>query len=83
MCQPRQRLFLIDTFGFIFRAFHARGRQAVASMRTSTGIPTEAVYIFNNMLRKLTVTDKPDYSAAVFESAVPIWATSVVWAFQA
>jgi hypothetical protein len=51
---PRQRLFLIDTFGFIFRAFHARGRQAVASMRTSTGIPTEAVYIFNNMLRKLT-----------------------------
>jgi 5'-3' exonuclease len=49
---PRQRLFLIDTFGFIFRAFHARGRQAVASMRTSTGTPTEAVYIFNNMLRK-------------------------------
>jgi DNA polymerase-1 len=68
---PRQRLFLIDTFGFIFRAFHARGRQAVASMRTSTGIPTEAVYIFNNMLRKLTAAYKPDYIAAVFESAGP------------
>ena len=68
---PRQRLFLIDTFGFIFRAFHARGRQAVASMRTSTGIPTEAVYIFNNMLRKLTAAYKPEYIAAVFESAVP------------
>jgi DNA polymerase-1 len=68
---PRQRLFLIDTFGFIFRAFHARGRQAVASMRTSTGIPTEAVYIFNNMLRKLTAAYKPEFIAAVFESAGP------------
>ncbi len=67
----RPRLFLIDTFGFIFRAYHARARQAAAPMRTSTGIPTEAVYIFNNMLRKLTSAYKPEYIAAVFESSVP------------
>ncbi len=69
MAHPR--LFLIDTFGFIFRAYHARARQAAAPMRTSTGIPTEAVYIFNNMLRKLTAAYKPEYIAAVFESSVP------------
>jgi 5'-3' exonuclease len=34
-------------------------------------VPTEAVYIFNNMLRKLTGTYKPEYMAAVFESLGP------------
>ena len=37
-------------------------------MRTSTGLSTEAVFIFNNMLRKLTRTYEPDYMVAVFES---------------
>ncbi len=68
---PRPRLFLIDTFGFIFRAYHARARTAAPTMRTSTGLPTEAVYIFTNMLRKLTAAYKPEYIAAVFESSGP------------
>lgn len=68
---PAPRLFLIDSFGFIFRAFHARARQATALMRTSSGVPTEASFIFNNMLRKLTAAYKPEYMAAVFESAGP------------
>ncbi|HXN49285.1 MAG TPA: hypothetical protein VN893_21715, partial [Bryobacteraceae bacterium] len=67
----RPRIFLIDTFGFIFRAYHARGRMAAPSMRTGAGVPTEAVYIFNNMLRKLTAAYKPEYIASVFESAGP------------
>jgi DNA polymerase-1 len=37
-------------------------------MRTTTGIPTEAVLIFNNMLRKLSKTFAPRYMAAIFES---------------
>jgi len=65
---PNQRLFLIDTFGFIFRAYHARARSGVPPMRTSTGLSTEAVYIFNNMLRKLEKQYHPPYIAAVFES---------------
>lgn len=67
--QPR--LFLIDSFGFIFRAYHARARSGAPPMRTSTGLSTEAVYIFNNMLRKLAKTYQPEFAAAVFESAVP------------
>ncbi len=68
---PRPRLFLIDTFGFIFRAYHARARMPAPTMRTSTGLPTEAVYIFTNMLRKLTAAYEPEFIAAVFESAGP------------
>src|SRR5437773_11498161 len=40
-------------------------------MRTSTGLSTEAVFIFTNMLRKLAKTYKPEYIAAVFESIGP------------
>ena len=68
---PRPRLFLIDSYGFIFRAYHARARTGAPPMRTSTGLSTEAVFIFTNMLRKLAKTYKPEYIAAVFESLGP------------
>lgn len=67
----QKKLFLIDAFGFIFRAYHARARSGAPPMRTSTGISTEAVYIFNNMLRKLNKQFDPPYIAAVFESGQP------------
>jgi DNA polymerase-1 len=68
---PQKRLFLIDTFGFIFRAYHARARTGAPPMRTSIGLSTEAVYIFNNMLRKLAKQYGPEFIAAVFESSAP------------
>jgi len=37
-------------------------------MRTTTGIPTEAVLIFHNMVRKLRAAYQPEYIAAIFES---------------
>src|SRR5579884_3045928 len=67
----RPRLFLIDSFGYIFRAYHARARTGAPPMRTSTGLSTEAVYIFHNMLRKLQQAYHPEYVAAVFESGKP------------
>src|SRR5258705_3415707 len=67
----QKRLFLIDTFGFIFRAYHARARSGAPPMRTGAGVSTEAIFIFNNMLRKLTKTYKPSSIAAVFECAGP------------
>jgi len=68
---PRPRLFLIDSYGFIFRAYHARARTGAPPMRTTTGLSTEAVFIFTNMLRKLAKTYKPEFIAAVFESLGP------------
>ena len=37
-------------------------------MRTTTGISTEAVFIFHNMVRKLRASYQPEYIAAIFES---------------
>jgi DNA polymerase-1 len=68
---PVPRLYLIDTFGFIFRAYHARARSGAPPMRTASGLSTEAVFIFHNMLRKLMTSFKPDYIAAIFESSAP------------
>lgn len=67
----RPALYLIDCFGFIFRAYHARARSGAPPMRNADGLSTEAVYIFHNMLRKLVATHSPDHIAAVFESAEP------------
>jgi len=61
------RIFLIDSYGFIFRAFHARARMQAPPMRTTTGLPTEAVLIFHNMLKKLSKTFAPQHMAAIFE----------------
>ena len=77
------RLFLIDAFGLIFRAYHARARSGAPPMRTSSGIPTEVSFIFINMLRRILSAQKPDYLAAVFESAVPTFREQEFAAYKA
>jgi len=67
----KPRLFLLDAFGLIFRAYYGRARAAAPSMRTSAGRPTEAVYIFTNMLRRLLASHRPEYLAAVWEGEGP------------
>ena len=59
------RVFLIDAYSFIFRAYHAMARQR--PMSTKTGIPTSATYVFVNMLNKLRKDFSPEYIAAVFD----------------
>src|SRR5437588_3373860 len=66
---PQGRVYLIDTMSFIFRAYHAMARQR--SMSTKTGLPTAAIYVFVNMLRKLRDDFSPQYLAAVFDVAGP------------
>ncbi len=63
------RIFLIDAMSFIFRAYHAMARQR--PMSTRTGLPTAAIYVFLNMLRKLRDDFAPEYLAAVFDVAAP------------
>jgi len=62
-------IFLIDAMSFIFRAYHAMARQR--PMSTRTGLPTAAIYVFLNMLRKLRDDFSPEYLAAVFDVAAP------------
>ncbi|HXE91589.1 MAG TPA: DNA polymerase I [Terriglobales bacterium] len=63
------RVFLIDAMSLIFRAYHAMARQR--PMSTREGVPTAAVYVFVNMLRKLRQDFAPEYIAAVFDPAGP------------
>ncbi len=59
----------MDTMSFIFRAYHAMARQR--PMSTKTGLPTAAIFVFVNMLRKLREDFSPEYLAAVFDVAAP------------
>jgi DNA polymerase-1 len=59
----------MDAMSFIFRAYHAMARQR--GMSTRKGLPTAAIYVFVNMLRKLREDFSPHHLAAVFDVAAP------------
>lgn len=65
---PTERVFLIDSMSHIFRAFFAPMGVRAEPLRNSSGQPTQAVFVFTNMLRKLLHDEKPHYIAAVFDS---------------
>ncbi|MDQ1524848.1 MAG: polymerase [Pyrinomonadaceae bacterium] len=66
-----ERVFLIDSFSHIFRAFFAPMGGRTEPLTSSSGQVTQAVFVFTNMLRKLLADEQPHYLAAVFESEVP------------
>jgi len=61
-----RRLFLVDGMSNVFRAYYA-----IRGLATSHGFPTNAIYGFTTMLRKLIVEEKPDYLAVVFDTGEP------------
>lgn len=63
--QTKPPVFLLDTMSFIFRAYHAMQRSR--PMSTRSGLPTAAIYVFVNMIRKLREDFSPQYFAAVLE----------------
>jgi DNA polymerase-1 len=65
---PRPSLYLIDGNSQMYRAYHAQIRTGEGTLlRNSGGIPTNAVFIFVNMLRKLIKEQAPAYIAASFD----------------
>jgi DNA polymerase-1 len=63
--QAKPPVFLLDTMSFIFRAYHAM--QRARPMTTRAGLPTAAVFVFVNMIKKLRQDFDPRYFAAVFD----------------
>jgi len=64
----RPIVYLIDGSSQMYRAFHAPVRTAEGGfLRNAQGRPTNAVYIFVTMLRKLLNEHKPEYIAASFD----------------
>jgi DNA polymerase-1 len=65
-------LYLIDGSSQMYRAFHAPVRTGEGSaLRTAAGVPTNAVYIFITMLRKLLKEQAPRYIMASFDLPGP------------
>jgi DNA polymerase I len=61
-----QRLFLIDGMSHVYRAFYA-----IRNLSNSKGQPTNAVYGFTSMLRKLIQEQKPEYIAVAIDLEGP------------
>src|SRR6478752_2188681 len=59
----RPTIMLIDGYGLIFRAFYA----IQASMNTSSGEPTNAVYGVASMLLNLLNNQRPEYAVMALE----------------
>lgn len=61
-----ENIYLIDGHSYIYRAYHA-----IQGLTNSRGFPTNAIYGFINMLRKLLKEKEPDAVAVSFDSPVP------------
>ena len=61
-----KQLFLIDGMSHIYRAYYA-----IRGLSNSRGLPTNAVYGFTSMLRKLIEEQKPDYIGVAFDLEGP------------
>jgi DNA polymerase I len=63
---PRTTLYLVDGTNNLYRAFHA-----IRDLSNSRGLPTNAIYGFTVMLRKLLKDFDPRYLAVVFDRPEP------------
>jgi DNA polymerase-1 len=62
----RKRLFLIDGMSHIYRAYYA-----IRGLSNSKGMPTNAIYGFTAMLRKLIQDQKPEYIGVAIDLEGP------------
>ena len=58
----RQRLYLIDGSSYIFRAYYA-----IRHLTNSSGMSTNAIFGFTNMLLKIIRDEQPDLLAVIFD----------------
>ena len=73
-----KRLFLVDGMSHIFRAFYA-----IRHLSNSQGKPTNAIYGFASMIRKLIRQHQPDYLAIVLDTDKPTFRHEVFQAYKA
>ena len=74
----RKRVFLVDGNSYLYRAFFA-----TPHLSNSKGIPTNAVYAFMNMIRKLQNEEKPEGLIIVFDSKAPSFREEISKAYKA
>jgi DNA polymerase-1 len=60
--------YLIDGSAYIYRAFHA-----VGPLSNASGLPTNAVFGFTQILRRILREKMPDYIAVAFDTRGPVF----------
>ena len=73
-----KRIFLIDGSSQMYRAYHA-----IRDLTGPDGRPTNAIYGFVTMLRKLITDHKPDFLAAAFDLAGPTFRSELANDYKA
>lgn len=69
---PRERLFIIDAFAHIFRAYYG-----------IRNIDFNAVFGFHQILKKIVESERPEYLVAAFDSPVPSFRKELFPAYKA
>ena len=74
----KKSLYLVDGSTLIFRAYFA-----IRHLSNSKGLPTNAVYGFTSMLRKLIRDHAPDYLVVVFDKSAQTFRNELYPAYKA
>ena len=74
----RKRIFLVDGNSYLYRAFYATPHLA-----NSRGIPTNAIYAFISMIKKLRNAENPDTLVIIFDSKVPSFRAAISKEYKA
>jgi DNA polymerase I len=74
----RKRIFLVDGNSYLYRAFYA-----TPHLSNSRGIPTNAIYAFISMIKKLRNTENPDTLVIIFDSKAPSFREAISKEYKA
>ncbi|HAR97071.1 MAG TPA: DNA polymerase I, partial [Deltaproteobacteria bacterium] len=73
-----KRIFLVDGNSYVYRAFFA-----TPHLSNSKGMPTNAIYAFISMLRKLQNEQNPDRLVVIFDSKAPSFRSEISSEYKA
>lgn len=73
-----KRVFLVDGNSYLYRAFFA-----TPHLSNSRGLPTNAVYAFMSMMKKLMNDEKPDNLIIIFDSKGPSFREEILKTYKA
>jgi DNA polymerase-1 len=78
--QQGKKLVLIDAMSLVFRAFHAPMQM---DLRSPSGMPTKAIYIFVRTLRKILKDHQPDLVGVAFDLTAPTFRDTLFEQYKA
>jgi len=78
MVEKKPKVYLIDGSSYIYRAFFA-----ISHLSNSKGFPTNAIYGFTNMLRKVLRDGGAEYAALAFDAPGPTFRHEVFGEYKA